>query len=65
MTPSGMRGVLNDAISIYFLDAMLASGSSPVGALGQELRPIAACSACATMSRRRELERHHTGCPEG
>jgi hypothetical protein len=23
MTPSGMRGVLNDAISIYFLDAML------------------------------------------
>jgi len=25
MTPSGMRGVLNDAISIYFLDATLAS----------------------------------------
>jgi hypothetical protein len=25
MTPSGMRGVLNDAISIYFLDAALAS----------------------------------------
>jgi hypothetical protein len=25
MTPSGMRGVLNDAVSIYFLDAMLAS----------------------------------------
>jgi len=25
MTPSGMRGVLNDAISIYFGDATLAS----------------------------------------
>jgi hypothetical protein len=25
MTPSGMRGVLNDAISIYFADATLAS----------------------------------------
>ncbi len=24
-TPSGMRGVLNDAVSIYFLDATLAS----------------------------------------
>jgi hypothetical protein len=26
MTPSGMRGVLNDAASIYLLDATLASG---------------------------------------
>jgi hypothetical protein len=25
MTPSGMRGVLNDALSIYFLDVTLAS----------------------------------------
>jgi hypothetical protein len=25
MTPSGQRGVLNDAVSIYFLDATLAS----------------------------------------
>jgi hypothetical protein len=25
MTPSGMRGVLNDAISIYLADAMLAA----------------------------------------
>jgi len=25
MTPSGMRGVLNDAISLYFADAMFAS----------------------------------------
>jgi hypothetical protein len=25
MTPSGMRGVLNDAISIYFADVTLAS----------------------------------------
>jgi hypothetical protein len=25
MTPSGIRGVLNDAISLYFADATLAS----------------------------------------
>jgi hypothetical protein len=25
MTPSGMGGVLNDAVSLYFLDATLAS----------------------------------------
>jgi hypothetical protein len=25
MTPSGMRGFLNDAVSIYFLDTTLAS----------------------------------------
>ena len=25
MTPSGMRGVLNDAISLYFADATVAS----------------------------------------
>jgi hypothetical protein len=25
MTPSGMRGLLNDAVSIYFLDTTLAS----------------------------------------
>src|ERR1700749_3298940 len=25
MTPSGIRGVLNDAVSIYFIDATLAS----------------------------------------
>jgi hypothetical protein len=26
MTPSGMRGVVNDALTVYFLDATLASG---------------------------------------
>lgn len=25
MTPSGMRGILNDAVSLYFADATLAS----------------------------------------
>jgi hypothetical protein len=29
MTPSGMRGVLNDAVSIYFLDPALASAFVP------------------------------------
>ena len=26
MTPSGLRGVLNDAVAVYFCDATLASG---------------------------------------
>jgi hypothetical protein len=25
MTPAGLRGVVNDAVAIYFLDAMLAA----------------------------------------
>jgi len=29
VTPSGGRGVLNDAISVYFADATLASGFRP------------------------------------
>ena len=32
MTPSGMRGVLNDAVSIYFLDPLSLARSSPGGA---------------------------------
>jgi hypothetical protein len=54
MTPSGMHGVLNDAVSIYFADATLASAfvarwcaSSKLEAAG-----LGACSTCARMSRR-------------
>jgi hypothetical protein len=36
MTPSGLRGVLNDAVSIYFLDATLAN----FDARSQEDQPI-------------------------
>ena len=52
ITPSGVRGVLNDAVSIYFLD------SSPAGAPDPGSRRMAACSVFATMSQRLELERH-------
>jgi hypothetical protein len=53
ITPSGMRGVLNDAVSIYFLDPPLRARLSPAGAPGPGLRRIAACSRYVTMSRRR------------
>ena len=53
MTPSGMRGVLNDAVSIYFIDATLASAFVSRWCRGPRLRRKVACSAFATMSRRR------------
>jgi hypothetical protein len=54
MTPSAMRGVLNDAISIYFADATLASAFvARWCAPCQRSRRPGACSACAMMSRRR------------
>src|SRR5215212_5879026 len=32
ITPSGTRGVINDAVAIYFLDAAIANASSRAGA---------------------------------
>src|SRR5712675_1943464 len=43
MTPSGTRGVLNDALSIYFGDATLASAFVPVGVPVPRSRPLVAC----------------------
>jgi hypothetical protein len=37
MTPSGTRGVLNDAVSIYFLDATLASAFVARWCAGQKV----------------------------
>ena len=37
MTPSGMRGVLNDAVSIYFLDATLAGAFVVRGCAGSRM----------------------------
>jgi hypothetical protein len=37
MTPSGMRGVLNDALSIYFTDATLASAFVSKWCLGAKI----------------------------
>ena len=54
MTPSGMRGVLNDAISIHFADATLASAFVARWCVGPRL---AASSKFVRMSQRRELGR--------
>ena len=55
VTPAGIRGVLNDAISIYFADAKLASAFAARCASDPRWRPPGAYSRCAKMSRRREL----------
>ena len=46
MTPSGMRGVLNDAISIYFADATLANAFVLRCASGPKPRRQEPCSWC-------------------
>ena len=61
MTPSGLRGVLNDAISIYFADATLAS---PGGAPGPTSKTAGARSRCARMSRRPGLGSNCIGRPD-
>ena len=57
MTPSGMRGVLNDAVSIYFADTTLASAFVADGAPGTRSRRRTACSGCEMMSRWQETRR--------
>ena len=39
MTPSGTRGVLNDALSIYFADATLANAFVARWCLGAKVKP--------------------------
>jgi hypothetical protein len=53
MTPSGMRGVLNDAVSIYFADATLARAFVAGGCARSKAETAGVCSTCARMSRRR------------
>jgi len=50
MTPSGTRGVLNDALSIYFADAALANAFSPGGAPAPGWKLPEASSRCERMS---------------
>ena len=52
MTPSGTRGVLNDALSIYFGDPTLELPSSLDGAQVIRSRPLEASSRCARTNRR-------------
>jgi len=60
MTPSGTRGVLNDALSVYFAGATLASAFVD-GVPGAVSRPLGASSKCGRMSRCHELEPCWTG----
>lgn len=50
ITPSGTRGMLNDAVSIYFRDATLASAFVARWCGGSRIESDGACSAFATMS---------------
>jgi hypothetical protein len=59
MTPSGTRGVLNDALSIYFAGATLASAF--VARWGQGPKPRAASSRCVRTSRSHGLGQGCTG----
>ena len=52
MTPSGTRGPRNDAASIYFADATLASAFVARWCVGVRSRPLGACSRFVMMNRR-------------
>jgi hypothetical protein len=52
MVPAGLRGVLNDAVAIYFRDAALPP-SSPVGAPARRLRSAKGRSGCGWTGRQR------------
>jgi hypothetical protein len=49
ITPSGLRGVLNDAVSIYFFDVTLASAFVARWCAGSRMETDGACSVFATM----------------
>src|ERR1700738_217369 len=51
LTPSGMRGMLNDALSIDSSTLPSRAPSWPAGAPGTRSRSRRACSGCETMSR--------------
>jgi hypothetical protein len=61
MTPSGTRGVLNDAMSLYFADATLASAFVARWCVGSQGETAGACSGSGRMSRRRGLGPGCTG----
>ena len=55
ITPSGIRGVLNDVISLYFADAMLASAFAARRCVGTKVETLRTCSWSGRVSRRRGL----------
>jgi hypothetical protein len=64
ITPSGRRGVVNDALAIYFADATLASAFVPAGVSAERLRPWTVYSECGMTSRHRGSAQVCTGHPE-
>src|SRR5262245_15341930 len=61
MTPSGTRGVLTDALSIYFADPALASALVARWCIGFKVETAEGASGCAQMSQRRVWGRGCTG----
>jgi|HubBroStandDraft_4_1064222.scaffolds.fasta_scaffold25836_2 hypothetical protein len=62
MTPSGLRGVINDAVAIYFLDPTTAAGFVARWRAGSKFETAkGAFSGSARMRQRRELVWQHTG----
>jgi hypothetical protein len=53
MTPSGKRGIPNDALLIYFLDATIASGFVARWCAGFRVEPAKGVLGFEPMSRRR------------
>jgi hypothetical protein len=61
VTPSGTRGVLNDAVSIYFPDAALAGAFVARWCIGYKVETPKGRSGCARTSRHRGLALGCTG----
>ena len=65
MTPAGLRGVVNDAVAIYFLNAALAVAFVSRWCAGQTSRSATGRSGYARISQRIGLSPHHTRRFEG
>src|SRR5690349_24719094 len=61
ITPAGLRGVLNDAVAIYFQDAALAAGFVARGVVNGRRRLKRARSWSATMIPFDRVPRRRTG----
>jgi hypothetical protein len=64
MTPSGLRGVLNDAVSVYFLDATLASAFVARWCAGYKVDTAEGVFRVRTDEPRRGARRACTGRPD-
>src|ERR1700693_563763 len=61
MTPSGLRGVVNDAVAVYFLDPTLASGFVVRWCAGNKIETTEGAFRAGRMRQRLGLGRRHTG----